>query len=67
MLKRRLLNLLSKLLGIWISVVKARGAELNLDFLQCSRLLAVRRVYRQQKDLLDGKAVKERVITSFLK
>ena len=63
MLKRRLLNLLSKLLGIWNSVVKARGVELNLDFQQCSRLLAVRRVYRQQKDLFDGKAVKERVVS----
>lgn len=62
-LKRRLLKLLSKLLGIWNTIAKAHGMELNLDFQQCSRLLAIRMVYRQQKDLFDGKTIKDRVVS----
>lgn len=63
-LKRRLLNLLFKLLTIWTSIAKDHGKELDLNFQQSTRLLAIRTVYRQQQQLFNGETtVKNRIVS----
>lgn len=62
-LKRRLLQLLSKLLSQWKYLCKLYSPHINLSVEQEKCLSAVRAVYLQQSDLFSGKEVKHRIVS----
>lgn len=62
-LLRRLLNLLAKLLGQWSMLVKQYTVGIVLTAEQHKRLLACKKVLRQQQDLFNNQEVKHRIVS----
>lgn len=62
-IRKRLLSLLEKLLGIWNRLNRMYSSAIVLTPDQTKRVAAIRRVCTQQRDLLDGKDVKRRIVS----
>lgn len=62
-LRRRILNLLSKLICQWDNLCRQYTTAIRLNAKQCMRMAAVREVRRQQQDLIDKKEVKQRIVS----
>lgn len=62
-LRRRLLNLLSKQICLWDGICRQFRPVISLSAEQEKRLSALREVCRQQRDLIDGKEVKRRIVS----
>lgn len=62
-LRRRLLNLLSKLISQWNNICRLFRPVIVLSAEQEKRLSALREVYRQQRDLSEKKEVKHRIVS----
>lgn len=62
-IRRRLLNLLGKLIGQWDSLCRRYAPVIVLTAEQHKRILAIREVLRQQRDHFDRKEVKHRIVS----
>lgn len=62
-LRRRLLNLLSKQICLWDGICRQFQSVISLSAEQEKRLSALREVCRQQRDLIEGKEVKRRIVS----
>ena len=62
-IQRRLLNLLGKLIGQWNSICRQYAPLISLNAEQHKRILAIREVFRQQRDHFNRKEVKHRIVS----
>lgn len=62
-IQRRLLNLLGKLIGQWDGLCRRYAPVIVLTAEQHKRILAIREVFRQQRDHFDRKEVKHRIVS----
>lgn len=62
-LRRRLLNLLSKLISQWNRLCRQYTTSIRLNAEQSKRIAAVNEVRRQQQDLMEKKNVQHRIVS----
>ena len=62
-LRRRLLNLLSKLICQWNSLCRQYTTSICLNAEQSKRIAAVNEVRRQQQDLMEKKNMQHRIVS----